>query len=163
MKQKECAVLPLPKIALTSSDYPRLEQLARLAVQKGDLDGIFLMGEINRADIVPDEADNVRPFVTIGSWVTHCTNWGVPRRTVQLVWPEECWSDPACISVLTPLGTALIGLQVGDQMPYFIAGRLNVVRVQSLTPSDSKVVPLFRRGTRRSGNPFDDDPGPTAA
>ncbi|WP_027516943.1 GreA/GreB family elongation factor [Bradyrhizobium sp. WSM1417] len=163
MKQKECAVLPLPKIALTSSDYPRLEQLARLAVQKGDLDGIFLMGEINRADIVPDEADKVRPFVTIGSWVTHCTNWGVPRRTVQLVWPEECWSDPACISVLTPLGTALIGLQVGDQMPYFIAGCLNVVRVQSLTPSDSKVVPLFRRGTRRSGNPFDDDPGPTAA
>lgn len=156
-------MLPLPKIALTSSDYPRLEQLARLAVQKGDLDGIFLMGEINRADIVPDEADNVRPFVTIGSWVTHCTNWGVPRRTVQLVWPEECWSDPACISVLTPLGTALIGLQVGDQMPYFVAGCLNVVRVQSLTSSDSKVVPLFRRGTRRPGNPFDDDPGPTAA
>ena len=131
-------MLPLPKIALTSSDYPRLEQLARLAVQKGDLDGIFLMGEINRADIVPDEADAVRPFVTIGSWVTHCTNWGVPRRTVQLVWPEECWSDPACISVLTPLGTALIGLQVGDQMPYFINGCLNVVRVQNVTKSDTR-------------------------
>ena len=156
-------MLPLPKIALTSSDYPRLEQLARLAVQKGDLDGIFLMGEINRADIVADETDNVRPFVTIGSWVTHCTNWGVPRRTVQLVWPEECWSDPACISVLTPLGTALIGLQVGDQMPYFITGCLNVVRVQNVTPSDLKVVPFFRRGPRRSGNSFEDDPGPTAA
>jgi regulator of nucleoside diphosphate kinase len=48
-------------------------------------------------------------------------------------------------------------------MPYFVAGCLNVVRVQSLTPSDSKVVPLFRRGPRRSGNPLDDDPGPTAA
>ncbi|MGY4368925.1 hypothetical protein ACVW1A_004990 [Bradyrhizobium sp. LB1.3] len=81
LKQKECAVLPLPKIALTSSDYPRLEQLARLAIQTGDPDGIFLMGEINRADIVPDECGNVRSLVTIGSWVTHCTNWGVPRRT----------------------------------------------------------------------------------
>ncbi|MGY3652111.1 hypothetical protein ACVWW2_007402 [Bradyrhizobium sp. LM4.3] len=67
LKQKECAVLPLPKIALTSSDYPRLEQLARLAIQIGDPDGIFLMGEINRADIVPDECGNVRSLVTIGS------------------------------------------------------------------------------------------------
>ena len=156
-------MLPLPKIALTASDYPRLEQLARLAVQKGDLDGIFLMSEINRADIVPDEADNVRPFVTIGSWVTHCTNWGVPRRTVQLVWPEEYWSNPDSLSVLTPLGAALIGLQVGDQMPYSINGCLNLVRVQNVTKSDPKVVPLFRRGARRSDNSFEDDPGPTAA
>jgi regulator of nucleoside diphosphate kinase len=163
LKQKECAVLPLPKIELTASDYPRLEHLARLAVQKGDLDGVFLMREIDRANIVPDESDNVGRLVTIGSWVTYCTDWGVPRRTVRLVWPEERLSDPAFLSVLTPLGAALIGLQVGDQMPYSINGCLNVVRVQSLTPSDSKVVPLFRRGTRRSGNPLDDDPGPTAA
>ena len=156
-------MLPLPKIELTASDYPRLEHLARLAVQEGDLDGIFLMGEIERADIVPDESDNVRRLVTIGSWVTYCTDRGVPRRTVQLVWPEERSSDPAFVSVLTPLGAALIGLQVGDQMPYSINGCLNVVRVQNVTKSDSKVVPLFRRGARRSDNSFEDDPGPTAA
>lgn len=131
-------MLPLPQIELTASDYPRLEHLARLAVQKGDLDGIFLMGEIERADIVPDESDNVRRLVTIGSWVTYCTDRGVPRRTVQLVWPEERSSDPAFVSVLTPLGAALIGLQVGDQMPYSINGCLNVVRVQNVTKSDSK-------------------------
>ncbi|PSO20878.1 GreA/GreB family elongation factor [Bradyrhizobium sp. MOS003] len=160
MKQKECAVLPLPKIALTASDYPRLEQIARNAAQKGDLDGIFLLGEINRAAIVPDERDDVRSRVTVGSWVTYCTDWGAPRRTVQLVWPEECWSDPARISVLTPLGAALIGLQVGDQMPYFVAGCLNVIRVQNVTPSSPNVVPLFRAHRRR---PLDDDPGPAAA
>lgn len=153
-------MLPLPKITLTASDYPRLEQLARLSAQKGDLDGIFLVGEINRADIVPDAWDDLRSVVTVGSWVTYCTNWGVPRRTVQLVWPEECWT-PDSISVLTPLGAALIGLRVGDQMPYFVAGCLNVVRVQSITPSSSNVVPFFRRS--RQSKPFDDDPGPTAA
>jgi transcription elongation GreA/GreB family factor len=161
LKQKECAVLPLPKIALTASDYPRLEQLARLAAQKGDLDGIFLTSEIDRADIVPDERDDLRSLVTVGSWVTYCTNWGVPRRTVQLVWPEECWSDPARISVLTPLGAALIGLQVGDQMPYFLAGCLNVVRVQNVTQSSPNVVPLFP--ANRRSRPLDDDPGPSAA
>jgi len=154
-------VLPLPKIALVASEYPRLEQLARRAAQRGDLDGIFLLGEINRADIVPDEWDDLRSRVIVGSWVTFCTNWGVPRRIVQLVWPEECWSDPARISVLTPLGAALIGLQVGDQMPYFVAGCLNVVRVLNVNRSSPNVVPLFPAGRR--SRPLDDDPGPTAA
>ncbi len=154
-------MLPLPKIALTASDYPRLEQVARLAAQTGDLDGIFLMGEINRAEIVPDDSGDVHSLVTMGSWVTYCTNWGVPRRTVQLVWPEECWPDPARISVLTSLGAALIGLKAGDQMPYFVAGSLNVVRVQNVTQSSPNVVPLFR--PPRRSKPFDDDPGPTAA
>lgn len=156
-------MLPLPKIALTASDYPRLEQLARLAAKQGDLDGIFLMGEINRAEIVPEETEDLPSFVTIGSWVTYSTNWGAPRRRVQLVWPEECQSDLARISVLTPLGAALIGLQVGDQMPYFVAGCLNVVRVQNVAQSDAKVVPLVRRAARRQSKPFDDDPGPSAA
>ncbi|RXG98864.1 GreA/GreB family elongation factor [Bradyrhizobium vignae] len=161
MKPKECAVLPLPRIALIASDYPRLEQLARRAAEKGDLDGIFLMGEINRAEIVPDESDDLRSLVTVGSWVTYCTNRGAPPGMVQLMWPEECSSDPARISVLTPLGAALIGLKAGDQMPYVVAGCLNVVRVQNVTRSGPNVVPLFRRARR--GEPFDDDPGPTAA
>ncbi len=154
-------MLPLPKIALNASDYPRLEQLARRAAQRGDPDGVFLLGEINRADIVPDALDDLPSRVTVGSWVTFGTNWGVPRRTVHLVWPEECWSDPARISVLSPLGAALIGLRVGDHMPYLVAGCLNVVRVQNVASSSPNVVPLVRP-SRRS-RPLDDDPGPSAA
>jgi hypothetical protein len=30
-------VLPLPGIALNASDYPRLEKLARVAAQQGDI------------------------------------------------------------------------------------------------------------------------------
>ena len=153
-------MLPLPAIALTASDYPRLEKLARVAAQQGDMDAMFLLIEINRAEIVPDDVRDIESIVTIGSWVTYLTDWGIPRKTVQLVWPEEYWSNPDSLSVLTPLGAALIGLQVGDQMPYFVAGCLNVVRVQNVTQSSPKVVPLFR--ARRS-KPFDDDPGPTAA
>ncbi|WP_375304543.1 GreA/GreB family elongation factor [Bradyrhizobium sp. A11] len=163
MKQKEFVMLPLPKIALTASDYPRLEQLAHIAARQGDLDGIFLMGEINRAEIVPEESEDLPSFVTIGSWVTYYPNWGVPPRRVQLVWPEECQADLARISVLTPLGAALIGLQVGDQMPYFVAGCLNVVRVQNVAQSDAKAVPLLPKASRRQSKPLDDDPGPSAA
>lgn len=130
-------MLPLPKIALSAADYPRLEQLARVAARRGDISAMFLILEINRAEIVPDDAPDLQSIVTIGSWITYWTNWGVPRKTVQLVWPEDCTCDLAQISVLSPLGTALIGLHVGDQMPYFVAGCMNVVRIESVTGADA--------------------------
>ena len=52
-------MLPLPKIALPASDYPRLEQLARVAAQQGDMDATLLMAEIDRAEIVPDDARDI--------------------------------------------------------------------------------------------------------
>jgi regulator of nucleoside diphosphate kinase len=161
--QKECVVLPLPKLALTASDYPRLEKLARIAARRGDMDAMFLMNEINRAEIIPDDARDIESIVSIGSWITYLTNWGVPRKTVQLVWPEDCTSDLAQIPVLSWLGAALIGLRIGDQMPYFVAGCLNVIRIEGVNRSESNVVPLFRAPVLMKNDSTDDDPGPTAA
>jgi len=61
------------------------------------------------------------------------------------------------------LGAALLGLRAGDEMPYFVAGCRNLVRVQDVIRSEPNVIPLFRTGAAKSGMPFDDDPGPTAA
>lgn len=162
-EQKERAVPRLPRIALTASDYPRLEQLARIAAQQGDMDAIFLMGEIDRAEIIPDESQDARSVVTVGSWVTYWINWGFAAKTVQLVWPDQCTSSPTRIPVLSSLGAALIGLKAGDEMPYFMAGRPNLVRVQSVSRSEPNVIPLFRTGAAKVGQPLGDDPGPTAA
>jgi len=153
-------VLPLPAIALTASDYPRLEKLARVAAQQGDVDAMFLLIEINRAEIIPDDARDAESVVTIGSWVTYWSNWGAPRKTVKLVWPEDRTSDLAWISVLSGLGAALLGLRVGDKMPYFVAGCMNVVRIESVNGSDTNVVPLFSTPANVDDDP---NPGPTAA
>ena len=153
-------MLPLPAIALTASDYPRLEKLARVAAQQGDVDAMFLLIEINRAEIIPDDARDAESVVTIGSWVTYWSNWGAPRKTVKLVWPEDRTSDLAWISVLSGLGAALLGLRVGDKMPYFVAGCMNVVRIESVNGSDTNVVPLFTTPARVNDDP---NPGPTAA
>lgn len=156
-------MLPLPHIALTASDYPRLEQTARVAAQKGDMDAILLLAEINRAEIVPDDAHDVERRVTIGSWVTYSTDWWPPRKTVQLVWPEDLASDLAQISVLSGLGAALLGLRAGDRMPYF-AGCMNVIRVEAVNraePSTDPLAPLLRASAYADDD--DDDPGPTAA
>jgi regulator of nucleoside diphosphate kinase len=156
-------VLPLPAITLTASDYPRLEQLARVAAQQGDMDAMFLLVEIDRAEIVPDDAHGVESIVTIGSWVTYLTDWGIPRKTVQLVWPEDCAADLAQISVLSGLGAALIGVRVGDQMPYFVAGCMNVVRIESVKRSKPHIDPLAPLLHVPAFANDDDDPGPTAA
>ena len=155
-------MLPLPAIALTASDYPRLEKLARIAAQQGDMDAMFLLAEINRAEIAPDDAHDFELMVTIGSWVTYLTDWGIPRKTVQLVWPEDCRSDLAQISVLSSLGAALIGLRIGDQMPYFVMGCMNVIRVESVNRSEPNIDPLAPL-LRVPAFANDDDPGPTAA
>jgi transcription elongation GreA/GreB family factor len=155
-------VLPLPAIALTASDYPRLEKLARIAAQQGDMDAMFLLAEINRAEIAPDDAHDFESMVTIGSWVTYLTDWGIPRKTVQLVWPEDCRSDLAQISVLSSLGAALIGLRIGDQMPYFVMGCMNVIRVESVNRSEPNIDPLAPL-LRVPAFANDDDPGPTTA
>lgn len=154
----------VPAVAITASDYPRLEKLARVAAQDGDMDAMLLLVEIDRAEIVPDDARDVESIVTIGSWVTYLADWGVPRKTVQLVWPEDRTSDLAQISVLSGLGAALLGLRAGDQMPYFVAGCMNVVRIESVNGTGPNVD--WRRPPRR-GPAFatsdDNDPGPTAA
>jgi len=125
-------MLPLPPVALTASDYPRLEQTARGAAQKGDMDAMLLLAEVNRAEIVQDDARDVESIVTIGSWVTYSTDWGAARKTVQLVWPEDRASDLAQVSVLSGLGAALLGSQVGDRMPYFVAGCMTVIKIESV-------------------------------
>jgi regulator of nucleoside diphosphate kinase len=156
--------LSLPTVTIPASDRRRLEKLARAAAEQGDTDALCLIGEINRAETVPDRAARLDSIATVGSWVTFWTDWGFPRETRQLVYPEDYTSDETQIPVLSPLGAALIGLKVGSQMPFFAAGRTHIVRVERVSRTEPNVIPLlFRAPVHRDEEPFDDDPGPTAA
>jgi regulator of nucleoside diphosphate kinase len=79
----------LPDIIIPESDYRCLERLALTAAERDEPDAKFLVSEINRAKIVPDQAVQLDSIVTMGSWVTYWINWGFPRQTRQLVYPEE--------------------------------------------------------------------------
>ncbi|WGR93674.1 GreA/GreB family elongation factor [Bradyrhizobium sp. ISRA435] len=163
IEQKEVALLPLPKVSLTASDYPRLERIARAAWNGGNMDALLLVGEINRAEIVSDEVGEADSLVRIGSWVTYRTNWDASRRSVQLVWPEDQSYGRDCISVLSALGATLIGLRRGDRMPHIGAGSRDFILIENVERSRSNVVPLFRAPTSAKAGASDDDPGPTAA
>jgi regulator of nucleoside diphosphate kinase len=123
----------IPDIILPASDYSRLERLARAGAHQGDMDARFLLGEINRAEIVPDRAVRLDSIVTMGSWVTFWIYAGFPRQTRQLVYPEDYTSERTQIPVMSALGAALVGLKVGSEIPFFTAGRTNVVRIASVS------------------------------
>jgi regulator of nucleoside diphosphate kinase len=155
----------LPNVTLSASDRLRLERLVCVAPAGDQSAARLLLAEIGRAEIVPDDANDLELIVTMGSSVTYRLNWNSRAETRKLVYPEEYASERNHISVLSPLGAALIGLRPRSQMPYFtIEGWMYVVEVENVSRSKPNDVPLFPRTrdvfTRNgSGN----DPGPSAA
>ncbi|WP_346015527.1 GreA/GreB family elongation factor [Bradyrhizobium sp. 153] len=119
-----------PNVTLPASDHRRLERLAQAGADQGDVDARFLLREINRAEVVPDRAARLDSIVTMGSWVTFWITWGFPRETRQLVYSEDYTSERTQIPVMSPLGAALVGLKVGSEIPFFTAGRTNVVKIE---------------------------------
>jgi regulator of nucleoside diphosphate kinase len=153
-----------PTITMLASDRRRLECLARAAAKEGNPDALCLLGEIHRAETVPDRAAQLNSVVTMGSWVTFWTDWGIPRETRQLVYPEDYRSEESQVPVLSPLGAALIGLRVGGQMPFFAAGHTHIVNVERVSRTEPSVIAqLFRAPVHGNEEPFDDNPGPAAA
>ena len=51
-------------VTLPASDYRRLERLTRVRAHQGDVDARFLLGQVNRAEVVPDRAGRLDSIVT---------------------------------------------------------------------------------------------------
>jgi len=156
----------IPNVTLPASDHRRLQRLARVGADQADVDAHFRLSEIKRAEVVPDRAARLDSIVTMGSWVTFWITWGVPRETRQLVYPEDYTSERTQISVMSALGAALVGLKVGSEIPFFTAGRTNIVRIERVSRGDPNDVfrVLFSNPMVKGKELFDDDdPGPSAA
>lgn len=120
-----------PKLIIDDRSYPRLLALAERAKERAPELAERLLEEIERAD-VRALAEMPSDVVTLGSEVTFRRD----DRTeeVQIVTPEEADIDRRRISVLTPVGAALLGLRVGQriawEMPANRASVLEVVEVR---------------------------------
>jgi regulator of nucleoside diphosphate kinase len=95
--------------------YPRLMALAeRARAQVPDL-ADRLIEEIERADLRPS-SEMPDDVVTLGSEVTFRKEGR--DQTVQIVAPEDADIERRRISVLTPVGAALLGLSVGQRISW---------------------------------------------
>jgi regulator of nucleoside diphosphate kinase len=107
-----------PEIYVSTHDYERLSALADF--YKSRRRGVlvdFLIDELERAELVPAAAIG-RNVVTMNSRVRIMDPDTGERRTVTLVYPGEEDSDRGKISVVTPMGTALLGLREGARMEW---------------------------------------------
>lgn len=123
-----------PKIVISKADHGRLIQLANgLLDRRPDLADV-LLDELERARLV--EAGSVpRNTVQMGSTVEFRSDDGQARR-VTLVYPADADIAQGRISILTPIGTALLGLSVGQSID-FVANdghrhRLSVIAVEAV-------------------------------
>jgi regulator of nucleoside diphosphate kinase len=106
-----------PRITMTTTDIDRLSDLASAAQNKMPDVAHFLNAEIERATVVePDEVP--ADVVTMNSRVRFRDEVTGEEHDVTLVYPEEQSLEQHKMSVLTPVGAALIGLSVGQSIAW---------------------------------------------
>jgi len=120
-----------PEIHLTQNDLGRLDSLlAAFPNTSRVLE--FLRREIDRASILAD--DNPLPFVKLGSRVAFEDETG-KLYTGTVAFPSELAHHADSISVLTPVGAALIGLAEGQSISYeTLDGRTKTLTVLRILP-----------------------------
>ena len=97
-----------PQITITQLDHEKLSRLAQSVATRAPDISEELLGELDRARIVT-EARLPKDVVRMGSSLSYSTDTGEVRQ-VTLVFPAEADIAAGKISILTPIGTALIGL-----------------------------------------------------
>lgn len=125
-----------PPISLRSRDVDRLRNLAEASSTKFPQVSDFLAQEIDRAAILPDPG--VSPdLVSMNSEVVFRDDTNQQERTVTLVYPQSADVDTGKISILTPIGAALIGLSVGQTIEFQTPnGRRSITVLKAQPPRD---------------------------
>lgn len=107
----------LPPISLNENDLERLRNLADAASDKFPRTAEFLAREVERANIL-DPLKVLPGLVVMGADVIFRDDVTGKTRRVTLVYPHEADIDANKISVLTPIGAALIGLSVSQSIEW---------------------------------------------
>jgi regulator of nucleoside diphosphate kinase len=114
-----------PSLIITARDLARLRHVIDLhdTPTAEQLDS-----ELQRATVVPSE--EVPPtVVTMNSQVVYEDCATGDRRTVRIVFPHEADAGHGKVSVMAPIGSALIGLSVGQETEWRMPGGRKRIRV----------------------------------
>lgn len=106
-----------PAITISSLDVERLENLLATLAPRDDVNQRALQGELARAEIV--EPQDIAPgVVTMNSTVRFEIDAPEEQFCLTLAYPKDMNQVQNGISILTPIGTALLGLSVGDTIAW---------------------------------------------
>ncbi|WP_295870922.1 GreA/GreB family elongation factor [uncultured Zhongshania sp.] len=116
-------------IFVKQSDYQVLSEFLRRNRSEAAQD---LQSELDRADIVED-GEYKHDFVCINSLVTFIDLDSQSKTSVTLVMPWQANVTTLKISVLSPVGCALLGLQKGSEIEWpLLNGKVRRLSVQNI-------------------------------
>jgi regulator of nucleoside diphosphate kinase len=122
-----------PSIVVSSTDFNRLESLLDSPALRRLPAATALMEELNRAEVLPPERIP-GDVVTMNSTVACIDEASGERHCLTLVYPNDADVDKRRVSVLAPVGSALLGLSVGQRIDWEAPGgrrlRLRVTRIE---------------------------------
>ena len=105
-----------PAITITVMDYDRICGIAEGAIRDAPDVATFLLAELGRANIALQPPHE--PAVRMQSTVYYRDAAGGAVQRIRLVYPDEADSRRGYISILTPIGAALIGLSAGQTIEW---------------------------------------------
>ncbi len=106
-----------PAIVVSSRDFGRLEKLLDSPALRRHPAAIALMEELDRAEVLSPE-QIPEDVVTMHSTVECEDEITGDRHTLTLVYPNEANVDSGHVSILAPVGSALLGLSHGQSIDW---------------------------------------------
>ncbi|QYM78003.1 nucleoside diphosphate kinase regulator [Horticoccus luteus] len=130
-------------IYLTREDYAKLRLLLKLA-PRSKPNGAYqkLHAELDRAAIV-DVSALPSQSVTMGSRVTFEDRATGEIEQYTLVFPEQADVDQNRLSVLAPIGTALLGYSEGDEVHWDTPGGRRHILIREVTQPAAVADPVL--------------------
>jgi len=121
-------------IYITQSDYDKIRELLREAentTYRGSAYIRKLREELGRAHIVPPQ--EIAPdVITMNTTATLLDLETQEEMVLTLVFPDQADVEKGRISVLAPIGAAMLGYRVGDTFDWETPGGMRSLRVLSV-------------------------------
>ncbi|UYL07231.1 nucleoside diphosphate kinase regulator [Bdellovibrio sp. SKB1291214] len=119
----------LPSLVISQEDYTKISTL--LSVSKAPI-AEQLEEELDRAELVPSD-ELPQDTVSMNSQVTFVDLDTGKEQSVILAYPNDANIEQNKVSILAPVGAALIGLRVGQMIDWPIAdGKVRRIKVVSV-------------------------------
>lgn len=122
----------LPDIVISSQDLKRLETLLASVPGNHVLRKIHLEEELERAKVV-DSSHIPENVVSMNSTVKLAISSSEAPFYLTLVYPKDVREDGSTLSILSPIGTLLLGMKQGDEIYWPNPGGKNIkVKIENI-------------------------------
>ena len=121
-----------PPIVVSSLDLERIEAMLDAPAYRDQAGAIALRDELARADVLAP-AQMPDDVVTMNSRVRAVDLDNGDAYDLTLVYPRDADGDAGRVSVLAPVGSAILGLRIGQTMQWPMpGGRRMTLRVDAI-------------------------------